>query len=374
MKNFKFFNNIEEFILDTKESNKEYFLLVAENCGFDFDRIKNSEIKFFGAIVTQVIFDEKNYDNALIACEIENENIALIRNLEEPQLREEDYKDIKSVLVLLDGLSSNITNFLDSLFNALPIDIEILGGGAGKLTLQQEPVIFTNEGIFQNAALLITMKTKLFVGVENGWEYLEGPFMVTSAEKNILKSLNFMNAFEVYKSVVEKDCSVEYHNAYETYKSVVEKEAGKVFTDDNFFELSKSYPLGIVKFDKEIIVRDPISKDENGNMVLVGDIEQNSTVNILKGNKDSLISSSGNAILNALRSRSNNDEIKNVLLFDCISRSIFLEEDFKKELKEIKQHIPNNILCGALTLGEIANNGNEYINFYNKTCVVGVIC
>lgn len=374
MKNFKFFNNIEEFILDTKESNKEYFLLVAEHCDFDFDRIKNSEIKFFGAIVTQVIFDEKNYDNALIACEIENENIALIKNLEEPQLREEDYKDIKSVLVLLDGLSSNITNFLDSLFNALPIDVEILGGGAGKLTLQQEPVIFTNEGIFQNAALLMTMKNKLFVGVENGWEYLEGPFIVTSAEKNILKSLNFMNAFEVYKSVVEKDCKIEYHNAFDTYKSVVEKEAGKVFTDDNFFELSKSYPLGIVKFDKEIIVRDPIAKDENGNMVLVGDIEQNSTVNILKGNKNSLISSSGNAILNALRSKTDNDKIKNILLFDCISRSIFLEDDFKKELKEIKQHIPNNILCGALTLGEIANNGNEYINFYNKTCVVGVLC
>lgn len=374
MKNFKYYENLEQFILDSKDTTKEYFLLVAENCDFEYAKLQNSDIKFSGAIVTQVIFDESNYDNALIACEIEKDKITLIRNLENPQLNEESYKNTKSILVLLDGLSANITTFLDSLFNVLPIDVEILGGGAGKLTLQQEPVIFSNEGIFQDAALLMSMQSELFVGVENGWEYLEGPFMVTSSEKNVLKSLNFMNAFEVYKSVVEKDCKVEYHNAFETYKSVVEKEAGKVFTDDNFFEISKFYPLGIVKFDKEIIVRDPIAKDKNGNMILVGDIEQNSTINILKGNKNSLISSSGNAILNALKSRQHNEEIKNILLFDCISRSIFLEEDFKQELKEIKQHIPNNILCGALTLGEIANNGNEYINFYNKTCVVGVIC
>lgn len=198
MKNFRFYENLEQFISDSKETKKEYFLLVAENCDFEYAKLQNSNIKFSGAIVTQVIFDESNYDNALIACEIEKDKITLIRNLENPQLNEESYKNTKSILVLLDGLSANITTFLDSLFNVLPIDVEILGGGAGKLTLQQEPVIFTNDGIFQDAALLISMQSELFVGVENGWEYLEGPFMVTSSEKNVLKSLNFMNAFEVY--------------------------------------------------------------------------------------------------------------------------------------------------------------------------------
>lgn len=374
MKKINLYRNLEDFISKC-DIQSEYFLLVAENCKFDFNKLQEQSFKFSGAIVTQVIYDNENFDDALVACEIESRNIDLIKDLSSPSLQANNYKDANSLVVILDGLSSNITTFLDSLFNVLPINCEILGGGAGKLTLKQEPIIFTNEGIFENAALTISSPQKLYVGVENGWEYLEGPFMVTSSEKNVLKSLNFMDAFEVYKSVVEKDSNLQFNNAFDTYKNVVEKESGQVITEDNFFDISKSYPLGIVKFDKEIIVRDPIAKDENGNMILVGDLEQNSTVNILKGNKQSLINSSANAIINAINSKDEKEDINNVILFDCISRSIFLEDDFKKELAEIRENIPsNNTLFGALTLGEIANNGNEYINFYNKTCVVGVLC
>lgn len=323
MKNIKLYKNLEEFISNNQNSKKEYYLLVAENCDFDYKKLKTSAIKFHGAIVTQVIYNDSNYDNALIACELEDERINLIEDLENPILIENDYKDASSLLVLLDGLSANITAFLDSLFNILPLNIEILGGGAGKLTLKQEPVIFNNNGIYQNAALTVITKSKLFIGVENGWEFLEGPFMVTSSNKNILKSLNFMDAFEIYKSVVEKDSGLKFNNAFETYKNVVEKESGKQITEDNFFDIAKSYPLGIVKFNKEIIVRDPIAKDEKGNMILVGDLEQNSTINILKGNKKSLIKSSNNAIKNALESNNEKLKIKNVVLFDCISRCIF---------------------------------------------------
>ncbi|WP_421715312.1 FIST signal transduction protein [Arcobacter arenosus] len=374
MKNIKLYKSLEEFISSNQSSKKEYYLLVAENCEFDYKKLKETNISFYGAIVTQVIFNDSNYDNGLIACELEDEKINLIEDLENPELKEKDYKDANSLMVLLDGLSSNISTFLDSLFNVLPLNVEILGGGAGKLTLKQEPVIFSNKGIYENAALTISKKSKLFIGVENGWEFLEGPFMVTSSNKNILKSLNFMDAFEVYKSVVEEDSGLKFNNAFETYKNVVEKESGKQITEDNFFDIAKSYPLGIVKFNKEIIVRDPIAKDEKGNMILVGDLEQNSTINILKGNKKSLIASSNNAIKKALESNTEKLEIKNVVLFDCISRCIFLENDFKKELNEIKKQVNDETLFGALTLGEIANNGNEYINFYNKTCVVGVLC
>lgn len=355
MTNIRYYNNLNEFIENSKNTKETQFLLVAENCKFDLNLLQNSGINFVGAIVTQVIFNDINSDNAIVACDFEKGSTAkIIKDLNSFNLEKDDFQHTNSITCILDGLSPNISTFLDSLFHVLPTSVEIVGGGAGKLTLKQEPVIFSNEGIYQDAALIITRISKLGVGVENGWEFLEGPFIVTSAQKNVLKSLNFMNSFDTYKQIVEKD-------------------SGLKFTDDNFFDIAKAYPFGIVKFDKEIVVRDPIAVDEKGNLILVGDIEQNSTVNILKGNRNSLISSSGNAIKTAINSLDNSD-FNNAILFDCISRCIYLEDDFKKELGEIKKFIPNKNLFGALTLGEIANNGNEYINFYNKTCVVGALC
>ena len=155
---------------------------------------------------------------------------------------------------------------------------------------------------------------------------------------------------------------------------LVEKDSGMIFDDDNFFDIVKSYPLGIVKFDNQIIVRDPLYIYENENMFLGGNIPQNSIINILKGEVNSLIKSSGIAV-KELVEKLNPEENQDVILFNCITRSVFLKDDFVKELDEIKSHMKSNsTLFGALTLGEITNDTNEYISFHNKSCIVGVFC
>ncbi len=60
-----------------------------------------------------------------------------------------------------------------------------------------------------------------------------------------------------------------------------------------------------------------------------------------------------------------------VLLIDYISRVLFLENDFDKEIAEVFQE--NMQLIGALPLGEISNSGKDYLELYNKTCVVGIL-
>lgn len=355
MNNIRYFKNLKDLKETISNETSKKFILVAENSDFSSDELKDLQIEYFGAIVTQVLFNEESYDKGYIVCDLnETQEEFLIKDMSNIEFNKNMFNKYNSFIVLVDGLSSYISDFLEDIFQVFPSGCQILGGGAGKLTLKQEPVIFSKEGIYENSALVLAMNAKLNVEVQNGWEFLEGPFLVTSCNKNNLKSLNFANAFEVYKEIVEKD-------------------SGKVFTKDNFFDLSKSYPFGIVKFNNEIVVRDPIALDENNNIILVGDISANSTVNILKGDKNTLLSASSEISKNVKNSTLEN-EIKNYLLFDCISRSIYLEDDFKKELKNINLYRNDKPLFGALTLGEIANNGNEYINFYNKTCVLGVIC
>ena len=59
---------------------------------------------------------------------------------------------------------------------------------------------------------------------------------------------------------------------------------------------------------------------------------------------------------------------------DCISRALFLEHEFELELQAIaEQFTDNHAMFGALVLGEIANSGSGYLEFYNKTTVVSLL-
>ena len=56
---------------------------------------------------------------------------------------------------------------------------------------------------------------------------------------------------------------------------------------------------------------------------------------------------------------------------DCISRFLFLAERFDDELAAYDhEEVP---VIGTLSMGEIANHGQEYLEFYNNTSVVAVL-
>jgi len=356
MKEGIYYSCVNEFLNINRNSSMKKFLLIAEYTNFQFEDLEEYKGEIIGAIVPFIIYNTEIYNKGVISCDLnDNNNFLLIEDLKDFSIENSFFSNNKSIMVFIDGLSSYISDFLDTLFENIPENTQVIGGGAGKMTFERDPVIFTKHQFCKDAAIIISLDNKLNLGIENGWEYLEGPFLTTNSHNNLLKTLNFRSAFEVYKEVVEKD-------------------SGMKFADDNFFDIAKSYPIGIIKYDKEIVVRDPILVDEDNNLVLVGDIPKNSTINILKGNKETLIISSEKAMKKALEKIDESADY-NVVLFDCISRSIFLKDDFVTELEQIKKHMnPSKNLFGALTLGEIANNGNEYIIFYNRTCVIGVLC
>ena len=345
-----YFATINEFIDKFGDKECIYLLLIAENCQFTHTKIASLKAKCYGAIFPEIIYEKEHFKNGIVVTELELEPI-LIYNIEAPNFSNTNIADIKSMLVFVDGLSAYIDSFLFSLFESIDEDCVLFGGGAGKLTLKQEKVIFSPNEIVQDAALMIALPYSVNVGVNHGWEFLKGPFVATSTDKNILKKIDYEDAFDVYKAVVEKD-------------------SGVVFDNKNFFEISKSYPLGIVTMEGEVIVRDPIlTKD--GELILVGVMPQNSVINILKGEKSNLIEAASHATDSAIKS---DCDLDMVFMIDCISRVLFLEDAFKEEIGSIKKKIGSVSLVGALTLGEIANNSKEYIDFYNKTCVVGALC
>lgn len=345
------------------------FLLFGEKSDIDFssliEQLNKLEISFCGGIFPGIIHGTENYTSGYLLKKLPLVHTPWIVH----GLNAEDFKipnltgnaqrnaTKPTILTFVDGLTSNIASYLNKLFHHFGDTYNFLGGGAGSLTLVQQPCIFSNEGIFKDAALICLVDMEVSLGVQHGWKQMLGPFVATKTEKNIIYELNWMNAFEVYKDALKAEANVQI---------------GK----DNFFDIAKGYPFGIFKENGEDIVRDPIAVGEEGELICVGEIPANTVLYILKGDNESLIDSAEVAIKQSINQAKT--QIAHTFIVDCISRTLFLEQEFSKELGAINNYSDPNqekkiIPQGVLSLGEISSNGEGFLEFYNKTLVIGAL-
>ena len=209
-------------------------------------------------------------------------------------------EDVKTVYVWIDGLSTQIASLVESLYQNWGLDNNYIGGGAGSLSFQQKPCLFTNEGLLKDSCVLAFSDRDSKVGVAHGWKRISDPLRFTEVDKTKIISLDFEPAFKVYKRVIEEF-------------------SGDIITEDNFFDIAKNFPFGISVNGEENIVRDPIMLDGDS-IVCVGEVPAESYVHILNGSENDLVKAA--KLANELSSQSN-EEFK--ICFDCISRAYLWE-------------------------------------------------
>ncbi len=348
---------------DNSETIKGILILACDNNQYtpsEIDPILQKIKKpVFGGIFPSIIFKNQKYETGFILAGFDTEiETGLINNLEEVTENEsyifsitDKFIKTKTIFIFIDGLSNHITSFIESIFTVFGLEYNYIGGGAGSLTLKQKPCIITNNGLKQNSAVLVGLNLHSGIGVKHGWQSIAGPFRITAADKTEIKEINFRPAFDVYKEEIDSHSKVKINKS-------------------NFLEIAKAFPFGINKLDAEKIVRDPIEIGKSNSLICVGGVKNGDFVDILIGKKDELIRASGEALEQA-RELKKQTPSKFVFFIDCISRVLFLQDEFVKELEEVNKYGSQLPLIGALTLGEIANNGKEYLDFYNKTAVIG---
>jgi len=270
-----------------------------------------------------------------------------LRQLESGQ--KDSLDPLSTLFVFIDALSSNKEPFIETLFNFFGINPTYIGGGAGSLKFEPFSCIITSIGMYSNAAVIGWVNKKIALGVSHGWHSVSVPLKVTKASKNKIVAINWKPAFEVYKEIVEAH-------------------SGMKFTASNFFNIAKSYPLGISKIDAEMVVRDPFAVIDNV-LQLVDNVNEGEYVEILHGNLDSLLAGASKAREIAFSKIKDGMDIHSVFCIDCISRVLFMETDFTKELKAISHDVD---VTGILAIGEIANSGESFLEIYNKTIVIGL--
>ena len=257
----------------------------------------------------------------------------------------------ETVVAFTDGLSSGVAPLIEALFDVHGLGVNYVGGGAGSLSLVPGPCLFTNRGLLLDAAVVGRLRAASGLGVRHGWEPVSEAFRVTAASGNVVESLDWRPAYEVWHGVLAAEGAAPIDGA-------------------DFFETAKSFPFGIERVGGEIVVRDPIARD-GGRLVCVGEVPQGGFVRVLRGRPDALVAAASDARREAWAALPDGADPYCTLFIDCISRVLFLGDAFGRELRAAgSDGVPT---IGALTLGEIANSGRSFLEFHNKTAVVALM-
>jgi hypothetical protein len=205
--------------------------------------LTQSRLPLFGGIFPAIVHGKKLLKKGNIVVGLTR--LIGIHSIPELSNNQMDYEDIldkkipdlgtgKTMIVFVDGFAKRISDFIESLFSVFGLDINYIGGGAGSVSMQQKPCLFTQQGLMGDCAVIGLLDDHSGVGVNHGWTVLNGPYRVSQSEHNTIKTLDWKPAFEVYHEVVSSH-------------------AKKTFTHENFFEISKAYPFGIARMDNEQI-------------------------------------------------------------------------------------------------------------------------
>lgn len=346
---------------------KSLFILASEQDDWEKSTLdpllKKLEVPVFGGIFPYIIHAGKCLSQGTLVVGLEMmPELIILENLSEenslePQLQrvKTTINQAKSLITLVDGLVENLELLVDDLYSITGVKLKTFGCGAGFSDFVQRPCLLSNRGLLVNAAIIAALPIPFYQGVAHGWQVHEGPYLVTASNGNTLEMLNYTPAFEVYKELVETH-------------------TGLNFSEHDFYDIAKMCPLGLESVDGDMLVRDPV-RLEGTSLICVGSVPQNTTVYLLKGDAQNLINSAGVAAdlafseFNSAQANCGND----VLIFDCISRAMFLGDDFHQELESIVNNAQGaDNVFGALTLGEIASSKHGPIDLLNKSTIIAV--
>lgn len=354
--------------LDVKKDEVVMILLGEENIP-DIDGmisdLNEMGIHFFGGIFPGLIHGESEHSKGAVIRKMPGILEPVAINIKNPdhieipdftELLNSESRKKHTAIILIDGMAPNIGLFLSEMLNRLGNSVNYFGAGAGYRNMKKDLCLFSSEGFVNNSAIVVLVKLESCLGVRHGWKKIMGPLVATRTDRNVINEFNWENAFEVYREAVEKD-------------------SGKKFSENNFYDIAKEYPLGLFREGSEDIGRATVALTPDGAIVCGGEVHNNAVVYILGEKKESLIKS---AQMAAEDCRIPEDRrICLCIVADCISRALLLESRFPEELKAISRGIQpacsDEIPEGILTLGEISSLGERYLEYLNLTTVVAVM-
>ncbi|MCK4327121.1 MAG: FIST C-terminal domain-containing protein [Candidatus Diapherotrites archaeon] len=252
-----------------------------------------------------------------------------------------------TIIFLPDGLTGNVTKVVAGAHETLGAAYRLVGGGAGDNLKFIKTYQFINDEVHSDAVVTALLGQKVGVGIAHGWTPIGEPMIVTKAKGNVVHEIDGRPALDAYKKQFP----------------------GDRISAKGFAKFAAEHPLGMPQRTGEYLIRDPLMAEKDGSIKCVAEVPENSAVRIMQGDKQSLIAAAEQAARQAMAGVKKPGAL---LVFDCVSRLLFLGDDAKTEVKAVRDIVGNVPTAGFFTFGEVGSTAGPPM-FHNKTIVVCVL-
>ena len=260
---------------------------------------------------------------------------------------------LKYSFVLSDGSFINGSQFTIGMNAATEDNLIITGALCGDSARFEKTLTSYNENpkIGEVVAIGFYGETlEVSFGTNGGWTPFGPERVVTKSKDNVLYELDGKPALDLYKK----------------------------YLGEKSKELPASallYPLKVQSSDeKKSMVRTILNIDEVENsMILAGDILEESKVQLMMTNVDSIVNAAETGALQALELREKKPEL--AILVSCIGRKLVLDQRVEEEVDEVMEVVgEGTTICGFYSYGEIAPfDGEMNCQLHNQTMAITLI-
>lgn len=306
------------------------------------------------------IFDDDVYDNSISLSIVQFESAQLKLTTEQISdsndsksagqniARGLNGENLRSVLVLSDGLAVNGTKLIAGLTDQLPSNVVITGGLAGDGDRFEKTWVWSN-GNMQNDHVCAVGFYGDSIGIghgsRGGWDVLGLEREVTRSTDNVLYELDGKPALQLYK------------------KYLGERAEGLPAT-------GLLFPLAISNEDDTVddTVRTILAIDEDDNSItFAGDIPQGSHVRLMRANFDRLIDGAADAA-DAINTEDYREGPLLGISISCVGRRLVLGPRTEEEIDAALNAMPDETKqIGFYSYGEISPLTNGHCDLHNQT-------
>ena len=261
---------------------------------------------------------------------------------------------LSTTVLLVDGLAGTGEKLVREVMQGTRMFQQVVGGAAGDDGAFKSTWVGARGEAAPDSAAAVHLfdKSPWGVGVDHGLRPKTQRMTVTKAKGNVLHELDGRPAFDVYKEYA-KTRGVELEPA----------------TAGNFLIGNE---LGVFFLDELHHARAPVGVGPSGELNLVADITEGSSVCILDGEPNPMVEAAERAAAEA-KENLKGGRAAGVLLFDCVCRGMILKDQFQREIDAVRSVFPEAPIAGFLTYGEIARFKGRLDGWRNTTTVVAAI-